>query len=834
MKYVEVAVNLPPVRGTFDYHLQPSLRGSVVPGSLVIVPFGKRRVQGVALRLLDEPAVEKTRPVEKLVDPEPVVTPAQLQLATWLSIETHTPLIDCLTLMIPPGLSQKADTLYSLLESETEIETTTEARILRLLRKRGPLRGRQLARALPHHNWRRAVKSLQRRAVIEGESYLPRPSASARRVRTARLAAPPDKVRQSFDDLGRPGYEARNRRRVMLEALLEAVEPLEVRTLYDHSDGNLNDLRFLEQRGLIALGEAEVWRDPTEGIEYVPTEPPRLTSDQADVWGQIRNSLEKIGREKPRPILLHGVTGSGKTEIYLRAVAQTLEKDCSAIVLVPEIALTPQTVRRFLARFPGRVGIVHSQLSEGERYDTWRRGRAGEIQVVVGPRSALFTPLPDIGLIVLDESHDESYKQHHPAPRYHARQAAIAYARILNAVCLFGSATPDLVTSYRAAKDEIQLLSLPKRILGHTQRLTRQARRLGIRSRYKHLEGDADVIEMPPVRVVDMRGELKAGNRSMFSRALQRALAETLDAGNQAILFLNRRGSSTHVFCRDCGWVARCPRCDAPLTYHGERERLLCHHCGYSRQAVVECPQCGGERVRHFGAGTQQVEQELKRTFPDARPLRWDADVTRAKGAHEAILLQFASQGADVLIGTQMIAKGLDLPLVTLVGVVSADTGLHLPDFRAAERTFQVLTQVAGRAGRGLMGGQVILQTYHPDHYAVRAAAGHDYHAFYDVELEHRRSLNYPPFTRLTRLVYRHHSSSAAREEAERLYKLLQSQSASSETQFNAIGPVPCFFRRIRGRYRWQIVLRGAHPAETLPETMPEGWQVDVDPVSLL
>jgi primosomal protein N' (replication factor Y) len=763
-----------------------------------------------------------------------VLTSAQLQLAAWLANETHTHLIDCLTLMIPPGLSQRADTLYSLLDPELEGETTTEARVIHLLQERGPLRGRQLAHALPRRNWRRAVETLQRRGAIAGESYLPPPSASPRKVRTAQLAAPPDEVRKSFDDLGRPGFQARERRRMMLEALLEEGEPLEVRALYTRSEGNISDLRFLEDRGLIALGEAEVWRDPTDSIDYVPVEPPRLTSDQADVWEQIRTSLEGVSRAGARPILLHGVTGSGKTELYLRAVAETLTRERSAIVLVPEIALTPQTVRRFLARFPDRVGIIHSQLSEGERYDTWRRSRSGEVQVIVGPRSALFTPLPNIGLIVLDESHDDSYKQHHPAPRYHARQAAAAYAEILGAICLFGSATPDLVTSYRASIGEFQLLSLPKRILGHTLRLTQQAQRLGIHSRYKRFEGDAEVIEMPPVRIVDMREELKAGNRSMFSRALQQALAETLGAQHQSILFLNRRGSSTHVFCRDCGWVARCPRCDGPLIYHGERESLQCHHCGYSRLSVANCPQCGGGHVRHFGAGTQRVEQELRRVFPGARTLRWDADVTRAKGAHAEILSQFAAQGADVLIGTQMIAKGLDLPLVTLVGVVSADTGLHLPDFRAAERTFQVLTQVSGRAGRGLMGGQVVLQTYHPDHYAVRAAADHDYEAFYQVELQHRRALNYPPFTRLTRLVYQHHSPGAAHEEAERFSNVLRARSRSAGMHLDAIGPVPCFFRRIRGRYRWQIVLRSTHPTEILPETLPEGWQVDIDPVSLL
>jgi primosomal protein N' (replication factor Y) len=832
--YVEVAVNLPPVRGTFDYHLPPSLRGNVVPGSLVIIPFGRRRVQGVVIHTPDKPAVEKTRPVEKLVDPRPVVTRKQIQLAFWLSKETYSPLIDCLTIMIPPGLSQQADTLYSLLDPEHAGESTTEERLIRLLEKRGPLRGRQIARALPHHNWRRAAEKLQRRGAIEQESFLPRPRARARRVRTARLAVPPDQARRAFDDLGRPGFDALQRRRVVLEKLIEKGEPQEVGWLYAQSDGNISDLRYLEERGLIVLGEAELWRDPTESIDYVPVEPPLLTSDQAAVWEPIHAAIEDLEGNHTPPFLLHGVTGSGKTEIYLRAVAQTLARRLSAIVLVPEIALTPQTVRRFLARFPGRVGLVHSQLSEGERYDTWRRSRSGQIDVVVGPRSALFSPLPNIGLIVVDECHDDSYKQRHRVPRYHARESAIAYARMLDAVCILGSATPDVVTTYKASQGEIVRLSLPKRILGHTTRLARQAQRLGVTPRYQRFEGDAEAIEMPPVRVVDMRHELKAGNRSMFSRALQQSLSETLQAEQQAILFLNRRGASTHVFCRDCGWVARCPRCETPLTYHSARERLLCHHCSYERKRAQTCPQCGGNRVRQFGAGTQRVQEELERLFPDARLLRWDRDVTRTKGAHEEILSTFASRRADVLIGTQMIAKGLDLPLVTLVGVISADTGLHLPDYRASERTFQVLTQVAGRAGRGLLGGVVILQTYHPEHDAIRAASGHDYEAFYRDELTHRRELNYPPFTRLARLLYRHHSASSAREETERMYGVLQNHITSVGARFNAIGPVPCYFRKIRGRYRWQIVLRSPDPTKILPDAFPEGWRVDIDPVSLL
>lgn len=832
--FVEVAVNLPPVRGTFDYHLPPSLRGHVTVGHLVTAPFGQRRVQGIVISLPKTPAVPDTRPIEGLVDPEPVLTSKQLVLARWLQAQTLAPLIECLTLMLPPGLSQKADSLYTLIDSGVHGDTPTHKRLIKLLARRGPLRGRQIARALPHQNWRGVANRLVRHGVLSRTSVLDSPSTRARRVRTARLAVPPQVACQAFDDLGRPGGRAAHRRRTILEMLIHEREPLEVVWLYAECDGRLADLRYLEERGLIALSEAEVWRDPLEAVDYVPIQPPSLTVDQAAVWESVRETVHKAREEHTLPILLHGVTGSGKTEIYLQAVAETLTLGRGAIILVPEISLTPQAVRRFLARFPGQVGLIHSQLSDGERYDTWRRSRAGSLPMIIGARSALFTPLPDIGLIVVDESHDESYKEHGRAPRYHAREAAIAYAKIVGAACILGSATPDVVTTYRATRGELRRLTLPQRIFGHHQRLSRQAARLGIMSRYQPSDGDAVSIDLPPVRVVDMRQELRAGNRSIFSRALQKALSELLQSNQQAILFLNRRGTSTYIFCRDCGWVLRCPRCETSLTYHRANERLMCHHCGYTRKLPTKCSNCGSNRVKHFGAGTQRIQTELERAFPGVRTIRWDWDVTRSKGAHEIILSNFAAHRADVLIGTQMIAKGLDLPLVTLVGVVSADTGLNLPEYRAAERTFQILTQVAGRAGRGLLGGRVILQTYQPDHYAIQAAAEHNYQSFYQQELHYRRQLGYPPFQRLARLVYRHVSPSAAEAEAMRLAGVLRGKIDFTETKADLIGPAPSFYRRVRGQYRWQIVIRAADPTRLIPEELPENWIVDIDPVSLL
>jgi primosomal protein N' (replication factor Y) len=825
-EYVEVVVNHPPVRGSFHYHVPPGLQGRVGPGHLVTVPFGPRRVHGLVLRSPDAPDVPETRPIEALVDPLPVLRPQQLELATWIAEQTLAPLIDCLTLMLPPGLAQQADQRYTLVDAAADPRTPIERRVIELLTERGPLRGRQFAYHLPRQDWRCALNSLARRGAVAPESVLDAPRLRPRRIRTVTLAASPQ---AAAERLGRtPESEAR--RRAVLDLLRREPAPLQVDWVYAETRATAEDLRFLEEHDLIVVGETEVWRDPLASADFVPTEAPALTADQAQAWKRVAAAFD----HPQRPILLHGVTGSGKTELYLRAVDLALQRQRTAILLVPEIALTPLTVARVASRFPGRIGLLHSRLTEGERYDTWRRCRSGQLPIVIGPRSALFAPLPDLGLIVLDEEHDESYKEQGQEPHYHARTVAIEYARRIGAVCVLGSATPDLESSHLADRGQLERVRLPQRILGHQRRLEAQSRRLGFTPRYHPVENEAQGADLPPVRIVDMRQELKAGNPSLFSRPLQQALEETLRAKEQAILFLNRRGEATFVFCRDCGWVARCPRCTIPLTHHPGEEALVCHRCAYRRRPTSVCPECGGDRVRYFGAGTQRVLDELTSRFPGAQALRWDADATRTRGAHEVLLAHFAAHRADVLIGTQMIAKGLDLPLVTLVGVISADTGLHLPDFRAAERTFQVLTQVAGRAGRGLLGGRVILQTYYPDHEAIVAASRHDYEAFYRQELERRRELEYPPFVRLTRLLYRNADPERAQREAQRLGRLVRRALQEGGRPDDLIGPAPCFFERLRGDYRWHLVLRAADPRPFLPSSLPQGWTIDVDPVTLL
>ena len=594
-------------------------------------------------------------------------------------------------------------------------------------------------------------------------------------------------------------------------------------------------LKKLVAAGLLEEREEQVWRDSLRDFDFVPDHAPKLTPDQRGTWEAIRRAL---GQAEPGRFLLQGVTGSGKTEIYLRAIGEVLARGRSAILLVPEIALTPQTVRRVSERFPGKVALVHGSLPMGERYDTWQRARRGDVAVIVGTRSALFTPLPNLSLIVLDEEHDGSYKQSPfmPEPHYHARAAAEALAERCGAALVLGSATPDLGSWYRAERGEYTRLHLPERIMGHRQRIEEQAERIGQASRYQDEHAEAVTIPLPPVQVVDMRAELRTGNTSMFSRSLQLALTEVLDRGEQAMLLLNRRGQATYVFCRDCGYVLECERCDTSLTYHRFDKSLRCHHCGAGQPQPRSCPDCGSARIRYFGAGTQQVDEALQQRFPGVRTLRWDIDSARSPQMHFEILAQFVAGQADVLIGTQMIAKGLDLPLVTLVGVVSADLGLALPDYRAGERVFQLLTQVAGRAGRGVLGGKVVLQTYQPGHYVIQAAAGHDYSGFVRRESQYRQEMGYPPYRRLARVVFSYSDPLKAQSEAEQAaLQLRQILSDRDMTGTSLIGPAPCFFARIDRQYRWQLLLRGPDPRRALRDLkLGVGWKIDIDPLDVL
>lgn len=913
----EVAVNTA-VNQSFDYLIPPDLSDRIQIGQLVQVPFGTAVQHGIIIDFPETTEINYLKPIQAILDPQPVVTPTQIALARWMSERYLAPVGLCLWLMLPPGLTNGRDIRVTLIDDQATSKDEVEQKLLDLLRRRGSTRGKNLEvnKTMQGKNWRPAVDALAKAGVLDVERILTPPRVKPRVIQTTLLAIHPNQIPNVMRHLGRESKQAdilealaampvdepymhqladaanttdqtikkfeesglikidkpdkKLPATVMLTIPREGVlaevvklrksetelhilrvlarqsEPIDVQWVYAQTGAKLADLKKLEEDQLILLGEKQTWRDSLADRDFVPDMPPALTPEQANAWKVIEDHIKKWGWAKaakdrqPGLFLLHGVTGSGKTEIYLRAIELTLQQGRGAIYLVPEIALTAQTIRRVAARFPGQTAIVHSKLSEGERYDTWRRAREGIVQVVVGARSALFTPLPDVGLVILDEEHDQSYKQGQSAlgpPYYHTRDVAEQMMRQNNGVLILGSATPDLETVYRAGKKELQALILPTRIMGHRVRILEQSERTGVNARYYPARAaDAMSIDLPPVEIVDMRAELRDGNTSIFSVSLQKALAETLQRKEQAILFINRRGEATYVFCRDCGYVANCPRCDTPLTFHREGEALRCHRCGFQGAPPKVCPECSSRRIRYFGAGTQQIEAAMHEEFPKARTLRWDADTASNPETHEMFLQRFIDRKADVLIGTQMVAKGLDLPMVTLVGVVSADMGLNLPDFRAGERTFQLLTQVAGRAGRGLLGGKVILQTYEPSHYAIQMAAHHDFANFYDTEIASRREMGYPPFRRLARIIFRDESETRARAEAESAASGLRARIAKlGLTATELIGPAPCFFSRVNRIYRWHIILRSPDPTEVLRGwEMPRNWHVDLDPVDVL
>lgn len=812
--FARLAVNIPAISGVFDYLIPAELASYVQTGCLVTAPFGNQTVQGIVVELTESSFIPNPKSILDLLDPAPLLTPPQLALAMRLADSTLNPLSAIIGMMIPSGLSQQADVVYELrVTSYEEKASAVATRLLELLHERGPLRGRQIDSHFAKVDWRKTANMLVKKGTLTSKNVLPPPRVRPKNIRVAQLAVSPEAAEAEMQSLGST-KQTRARREAALRFLIQQPEPINLSWVYAETGCNISDLQELEERGLIRLFENEIFRDPLERLENGELENGEqfeLSSEQASALAQIINSIKNYPISNLQ-YLLYGVTGSGKTEIYLRAAQEVIRSGKQALILVPEIALTPQAVRRFVSRFPGQVGLVHSKLSEGERYDTWRRARDGKLNIIIGARSALFAPLPNIGLIVVDECHDSSYYQSEP-PYYNAVTAAQEYAKLCGAVCVLGSATPTVEQRYTAEHDYIQKLELPNRVTDSS---------------------------LPPVQVVDMREELRNGNRGIFSRVLAESLAEVISRGEQAILYLNRRGTATYIFCRDCGNTLKCPNCETPLTLHVEGQKLkvnqlLCHRCGYTRQMPKTCPSCGGNQIREYGLGSERVEAEIKSMFPQARTLRWDWDTTRQKDAHEIILTHFANHQADILVGTQMLAKGLDLPLVTLVGIVLADVGLNLPDPFASERVFQTLTQVAGRAGRSARGGKVIMQTFTPEHYALQFAAGHDVDGFYERELTYRRQLGYPPFARLVRLEYRSTDPVRAEEEAKKMAdKLKVKLEAGGFRQTELIGPVPCFFAKENGEYRWQVVLRGPDPAAALKDMRFVDWRVEVDPINIL
>lgn len=805
MRFAEVAVDAPVGPGqTFSYSVPSSARVGV--GRLVAVPFGRRRLQGVVFALSDSPQVPDTRDLVSVDDEVPALTSTQLDLASWMSRYYICSLFEAAQTMLPPGRRARLRAYYSALDGIGDAEALSlsalQTRVLKYLQRREEVAETRIV-AAHGPGASGALRRLERRGLVARADRRSTPSVTHKLRRMVRLSTSSPEV-----DLSKAPRQA-----ALLERLRATGSPMALSEV--NSEYGASAVKALVNKGVIETYDVRAERDPLGGLD-LPTAPAvTLTATQEKAAAEIRKAVSGARRARRR-FLLEGVTGSGKTEVYLEAVRHCLQIGRRAIVLVPEIALTHQTVERFSSRFPGRVAVIHSGLTAGQRFDQWHRVREGRYGVVVGSRGAVFAPQPGLGLIVLDEEHEWTYKQQDTSPRYHARQVSLRLSELTQALVVLGSASPDVGTYYEAMRGHHRLHRLTKR--------------------FSPGEGDTERSgRLPSVSIVDMKDELQRGNTEMFSRVLGESLEACLNSSEQAMLFLNRRGSSSHLRCFSCGYSLRCRSCDVSVTYHSTSQRYICHYCGRHRRPPSACPQCLRHRLRHYGIGTEAVAKEVATRFPDVGVLRWDRDMATSPKAHEEIMTRFRSGEAQVLVGTQMIAKGLHFPSVSLVGVVSADVGLTIPDYRAGERAFQLLHQVAGRAGRGSSDGKVIIQTFQPENYAIQSAAAQDYQAFYLREMAYRRQGRNPPYGRLIRMLYSHTSQAKCESEAIKIAAQLRQQQAEWDiNEIEVLGPTPAFPTRLRGRYRWHIILRGTDPRQLLDRiNVPRNWSVDIDPVAL-
>ena len=854
MRFAEVAVDAPTGHDrTFSYSIPESL--TVRPGHLVSVPFGARRLQGLVFELSPVPQVPETRSISGLIGDEPILSKTRLDLARWISRYYMSSLFEAAALMLPPGGRIRHRTLLGLSPNGITDATPlspSQRRVVEYLRRRGIMEHDRLVAALGP-GVRNSIGPLLAKGILTRSFRQAGPAVHAKVQ--PHVALSPQAHHDVVEWL--PRATKRAPRQAALMARLIDGDPA-ILAAKARKEFGAAAVSALIAKGWLRQHDVVVDRDPLAGMT-LPTPPAvALTPRQQAIAAHVADALGDRA-VSPREFLIQGVTGSGKTEVYIEAVDRCLRLGRKAVVMAPEIALTHQTVERFASRFPGKVAVLHSGLTAGQRFDQWWKVRRGEHDIVIGSRSAIFAPQPDLGLIVIDEEHEWTYKQHDASPRYHACTVASQLAEMTGAVLVTGSASPDLASYFSGLKREIRLETLPQRVRAarrpeqdrkrsvppsgekvrvvpsaNSGQALSEAEGIGV-SNAEGPEATATAGALPRIEIVDMRGELRAGSRSIFSRPLSAAMAECLDYGSQMILFLNRRGSASYVQCRSCGQSLRCRRCDVAVTYHRGAGRVICHYCGYRRLPPTKCPKCLSYKLSYYGVGTQSVVDEVESRFPNAKTLRWDRDTAKAPRASEELLEKFRSRQAQVLVGTQMIAKGLHFPDVTLVGVISADVGLNIPDYRAGERAFQVLCQVAGRAGRGSAPGKVIIQTYQPDSYAIKAAASQDYQAFYGKEMAYRREHSNPPYSKLIRLLYTHTNRAVCEREAAKLGALLKERrDAWGHSDVDLLGPTPAYPPRLRGRYRWHIVMRGPEPRRLLDRIpVPGGWTVDIDPVVL-
>lgn len=825
-KWIEVLVDLPfemseensdsPQKEDklYTYRLPPEL--DVKPGDILSVPFGSQHLRAIAIRDLYElpPNVTyKIKDVEEVVS-KGFLSPTYQELLNRVATYYYTDLIQVIRTSLPPGLLRRSQRrirlLPDLIPNDVDIFLNqTALQVVKLLQssKNGDY----------SYSWdyikeqikgaNRGVKDLLNRNWAV--SYLEAPHT------------PKPKLKQAVTLIGYSfSIELSKRQEEVLQILENQGGEMWLTDFLNLCNTTRQTLKKLEENSCILIEEKETLR-LNRGIEQTQDLPKALTQHQAEALAVI-NNLSGFNQ-----VLLHGVTGSGKTEVYLQAIARILASNKSALVLVPEIGLTPQLTDRFRARFGEQVCVYHSALSEGERFDTWRYMSQQIPQIVIGTRSAIFAPLPNLGLIILDEEHDSSFKQNERPPLYHARTVAKWRAELQNCPLILGSATPSLETWVATTNQKSSIITNYPLPINHYLSLPER-----IYSR-----------PMPPIEIVDMRQELRVGNRSIFSLPLQNALQELQENQQQGILFIHRRGHSTFVSCRSCGYVMECPHCDVSLSYHNVREGaaeiLRCHYCNYSEMQPRNCPECSSPYFKNFGSGTQRVEQELTRLFPELRVIRFDSDTTQTKDAHRILLTKFANREADILLGTQMLTKGLDLAQVTLVGVVSADGLLHFSDYRAKERAFQILTQVAGRAGRGDDPGRVIIQTYTPENPVIQAVRRHESESFLETELQERMQLNYPPSSKLILLRLSGYDAAQVQQTAMALASFLKTR--EGEINYELLGPAPAPIMRVANRYRWHILLKfSVHDSRELPlarlrDSLPNSVSltIDVDPLNL-
>ncbi|MGM7720322.1 primosomal protein N' [Metabacillus sp. Hm71] len=765
MKYASVIVDVPAMQTdrAFDYKIPEEWQELVTAGIRVIVPFGPRKVQGFVIETKDHSEFKRVKAISELLDLTPCLTTELLQLGQWLTEKTLCFKISAFQAMLPAAMKAKYG---KVLRMVTEDSSNLSEDIQPFFQKSMQVDLKEIEQAVP--------LNIIKKEIAAGHVevfYKVKQKGNKKTIKYIKRKESFSRLSQIVNEIPANAKKQSEIITYFLEHQINEIPLQDLLTILNTSDSSV---KALIKKGILIEKHKEVYRDPFQNKEFKKTSSLSLNLEQQRA---IKPILKTIKENRHDVFLMYGVTGSGKTEVYLQSIEEVLKNGKEAIVLVPEIALTPQMVDRFKGRFGSKVAVLHSGLSTGEKYDEWRKIQRKEVQLVVGARSAIFAPFENLGMIIIDEEHESSYKQEEN-PRYHARDVAIYRGQLHNCPVVLGSATPTLESFARAKKGVYKLLTLKERVNKRS---------------------------MPNVEIVDMREELRNGNRSMFSTSLIEKLTDRLKKGEQSVLFLNRRGYSSFVMCRDCGYVIQCPHCDISLTYHRHGQQLKCHYCGYEEHMPSVCPECQSEHIRFFGTGTQRVEEELVKVLPQSRIIRMDVDTTGRKGAHEKLLTQFGNKEADILLGTQMIAKGLDFPDVTLVGVLTADTMLNLPDFRAAEKTFQLLTQVSGRAGRHELPGEVIIQTYAPEHYSIQLASQYDYDLFYQQEMLARKNHAYPPYYYLALLTISHPEITKVVAVTEQIVKFLR-RNVEDETKI--LGPVASPIPRIKDRYRYQCMVK--------------------------